>query len=292
MLEAALQFLVNGLVTGCFYALIALGLTLIFGMMGVVNFAHGEFFVLGGVFAYVFVARFGVPFWLAVILVVALMAVIGALFDVLLVRPLRSAHILSTALVTIGLSIFLLNTTLLLFGPSPRAIETGFARKPILLGPVVLTEARVFAVLLGIAAIVLAHLLIQKTKLGRAMRATFQNRDAAALVGVNIEFVYTFTFAVGTAMAALAGALLGAIFVVHPSTAEVATLKAFVVVILGGMGSFPGAIAGGLILGVVESLWGGFFSSGYQDVIGFILVIFILLFKPTGLFSGKGARAG
>ncbi len=287
MFEAGLQFFVNGLVTGCFYALIALGLTLIFGMMGVVNFAHGEFFVLGGVFAYVFVALMGVPFWLAVILVVLVMAVIGALLDVLLIRPLRSAHILSTALVTIGLSIFLLNTTLVLFGPSPRAIETGFAKKPILIGPVVLTEARVFAIILGIAAIYLAHLLIQKTRLGRAMRATFQNRDAAALVGVNIEFVYTFTFALGTAMAALAGALLGAIFVVHPSTAEVATLKAFVVVILGGMGSFPGAVAGGLILGIVESLWGGFFSSGYQDVIGFVLVILILLFKPTGLFSGS-----
>jgi branched-chain amino acid transport system permease protein len=205
---------------------------------------------------------------------------------------LRSAHILSTALVTIGLSIFLLNTTLVLFGPSPRSVETGFAKAPILIGPVVLTEARVFAMILGVAAIVLAHLLIQKTKLGRAMRATFQNRDAAALVGVNIEFVYTFTFAIGTAMAALAGALLGAIFVVHPSTAEVATLKAFVVVILGGMGSFPGAVAGGLILGVVESLWGGFFSSGYQDVIGFILVILILLFRPTGLFRVRGARAG
>jgi branched-chain amino acid transport system permease protein len=287
MLEAALQFLVNGLVTGCFYALIALGLTLIFGMMGVVNLAHGEFFMLGGVFAYVFVALLGVPFWLAIILVVVVMAIFGAVFDVLLVRPLRSAHILSTALVTIGLSIFLLNTTLLLFGSSPRAVKTGFAKAPIHIGPVVLTEARVFAMILSITAIYLAHLLIQKTKLGRAMRATFQNRDAAALVGVNIEFIYTFTFALGTAMAALAGALLGAIFVVHPSTAEVVTLKAFVVVILGGMGSFPGAVAGGMILGIVESLWGGFFSAGYQDVIGFVLVILILLFKPTGLFSGS-----
>src|SRR5438094_4644942 len=160
MFEAGLQFLVNGLVTGCFYALIALGLTLIFGMMGVVNFAHGEFFVLGGVFAYWFVALMGMPFWLAVILVVVVMALLGAAFDLALVRPLRTAHILSSALVTIGLSIFLLNTTLLLFGPSPRAIETGFARKPILLGPVVLTEARVFAVVLGIVAIVLLHLLI------------------------------------------------------------------------------------------------------------------------------------
>src|SRR5438034_962608 len=164
MFEAGLQFLVNGLVTGCFYALIALGLTLIFGMMGVVNFAHGEFFVLGGVFAYWFVALMGLPFWLAVILVVVVMALLGAAF---------------------------------------------------------------------------------------------------------------------------AGALLGAIFVVHPSTAEVATLKAFGVVILGGMGSFPGAVAGGLILGIVESLWGGYFSTGYQDVIGFVLVILILLFKPTGLFSGS-----
>lgn len=291
MFEVGLQFLVNGIVTGCFYALIALGLTLIFGMMEVVNFAHGEFFVLGGVLAYVFVTLFGLDFYSAVALVVVVMMAFGALMHVVLVRPLLSQHLLSSALVTIGLSIFLLNTTLLLFGTSPRAIPTAFSKAPIFIGPVVVTEARIFAIAVGAAGIAAAYLVIQKTKFGRAMRATFQNKDAAALVGVDIASIYTCTFAMGTAMAALAGALLGAIFVVHPSTAEVATLKAFVVVILGGMGSFPGAVVGGLVLGIVESLWGGFVSTGYQDVIGFVLVILILLIKPTGLFGDSAERA-
>jgi branched-chain amino acid transport system permease protein len=290
VVDVALQFLVNGLVTGCFYALMALGLAMIFGLMEVVNFAHGEFFVMGGVVAYAFCNVLGVDFYLTIVIVVALMFVFGAAVDRLLIRPLRGQHLLSTALVTIGLSIFLLNTMLITFGTSPQALATPFARKPILLGPVVITEGRVFAVTVGAVAILLVYLLINRTKLGRAMRATFQEKEAAALVGVNIEAVYTFTFALGTAMAAVAGVLLGAIFVVHPSTADVATLKAFVVVILGGMTNLAGAVAGGILLGVVESLWGGFVSTGYMDVIGFVMVILILLFRPSGLFSASAGR--
>jgi branched-chain amino acid transport system permease protein len=290
MVDVALQFLVNGLVTGCFYALMALGLAMIFGLMEVVNFAHGEFFVMGGVVAYAFCNVLGVDFYSTIAIVVALMFAFGAAVDRLLIRPLRGQHLLSTALVTIGLSIFLLNTMLITFGTSPQALATPFARQPIFLGPVVITEGRLFAVIVGAVAILLVYLLINRTKLGRAMRATFQQKEAAALVGVNIEAVYTFTFAFGTAMAAVAGVLLGAIFVVHPSTAEVATLKAFVVVILGGMTNLPGAVAGGILLGVVESLWGGFVSTGYMDVIGFVMVILILLFRPSGLFSASAGR--
>jgi branched-chain amino acid transport system permease protein len=290
MVDVALQFLVNGLVTGCFYALMALGLAMIFGLMEVVNFAHGEFFVMGGVVAYAFCNVLGVDFYATIAIVVAIMFVFGAIVDRLLIRPLRGQHLLSTALVTIGLSIFLLNTMLVTFGTSPQALATPFARKPIFLGPIVITEGRIFAVFVGAVAILLVYLLINRSKLGRAMRATFQQKEAAALVGVNIEAVYTFTFALGTAMAAIAGVLLGAIFVVHPSTAEVATLKAFVVVILGGMTNLPGAVAGGILLGVVESLWGGFVSTGYMDVIGFVMVILLLLFRPTGLFSASARR--
>jgi branched-chain amino acid transport system permease protein len=287
VVDVALQFLVNGLVTGCFYALMALGLAMIFGLMEVVNFAHGEFFVMGGVVAYALCNVAGIDFYVTIALVVAIMFVFGAIVDRLLIRPLRGQHLLSTALVTIGLSIFLLNTMLVTFGTSPQALTTPFSRKPIFLGPVVITEGRIFAVVVGAIAIALVYCLVNRSKLGRAMRATFQQKEAAALVGVNIEAVYTFTFALGTAMAAIAGVLLGAIFVVHPNTADVATLKAFVVVILGGMTNLPGAVAGGILLGVVESLWGGFVSTGYMDVIGFVMVILILLFRPTGLFSAS-----
>jgi branched-chain amino acid transport system permease protein len=290
MIDAALQFFVNGLVTGCFYALMALGLAMIFGLMDVVNFAHGEFFVMGGVIAYAFSNLLGVDFYTTIVIAVAIMFAFGAVVDRLLIRPLRGQHLLSTALVTIGLSIFVLNTTLIIFGNAPQALETPFSREPIFLGSVVLTEGRIFAVLIGVVAMILIYILINRTKLGRAMRATFQQKEAAALVGVNVEAVYTSTFALGTAMAALAGVLLGAIFLIHPNTAELATLKAFVVVILGGMTNLGGVVAAGVLLGVVESLWGGFVSTGYMDVIGFVMVILILLFRPTGLFSRRPGR--
>lgn len=290
MIDAALQFLVNGLVTGSFYALMALGLAMIFGLMNVVNFAHGEFYVMGGVVAYAFSNLLGVNFYVTIVIAVAIMFAVGAGVERLLIRPLRGQHLLSTALVTIGLSIFMLNTMLIVFGNAPQALETPFSRKPIFLGSVVLTEGRIFAVLIGVVAMILIYILINRTKLGRAMRATFQQKEAAALVGVNVEAVYTYTFALGTAMAALAGVLLGAIFLIHPNTAELATLKAFVVVILGGMTNLAGAVAAGILLGVVESLWGGFVSTGYMDVIGFVMVILILLFRPAGLFSRRPGR--
>lgn len=290
MIDAALQFFVNGLVTGSFYALMALGLAMIFGLMNVVNFAHGEFYVMGGVVAYAFSNLLGVNFYVTIVIAVVIMFAVGAGVERLLIRPLRGQHLLSTALVTIGLSIFMLNTMLIVFGNAPQALETPFSRKPIFLGSVVLTEGRIFAVLIGVVAMILIYILINRTKLGRAMRATFQQKEAAALVGVNVEAVYTYTFALGTAMAALAGVLLGAIFLIHPNTAELATLKAFVVVILGGMTNLAGAVAAGILLGVVESLWGGFVSTGYMDVIGFVMVILILLFRPAGLFSRRPGR--
>lgn len=197
MIDAALQFFVNGLVTGCFYALMALGLAMIFGLMNVVNFAHGEFFVMGGVIAYAFANLLGVDFYITIVIAVAIMFAFGAVVDRLLIRPLRGQHLLSTALVTIGLSIFVLNTTLIVFGNAPQALETPFSRKPIFLGSVVLTEGRIFAVLIGVVAMILIYILINRTKLGRAMRATFQQKEAAALVGVNVEAVYTYTFALG-----------------------------------------------------------------------------------------------
>lgn len=290
MLEATLQFVLNGLVTGFFYALVAVGLTLIFGMMGVINFAQGEFFVLGGLLAYVATVRLGLPLYLAIPAVLLIMWVVGLAVDWILLRPMRNAHVLSTAMVTIGLSIFLLNTMLLVFGAEPKDIASGFSAKPIFFGPVILTQSRLFTIAVSIGAIVAVHLLIAKTRLGRAMRAVFQQKEAAALVGIPIDRIYRFTFALGTMLAALSGILLGSVFVVSMAGSELTTVKAFVVVILGGMGSFAGAIVGGLLLGLVESLWGGFVSTGYMDAIGFALVVVLLLFRPRGLFGMSEAR--
>jgi branched-chain amino acid transport system permease protein len=290
MLEASYQFILNGLVTGCFYALVALGLTLIFGMMGVINFAQGEFFVLGGLLAYEFTVRLHIPFFAAIPIVLVVMWLVGSFVDLILLSRLRDAHMLSTALATIGLSIFLLNTFLLLFGAEPKSFPSGFSARPIIVGPLILTQARLFTLVMSIVAIAGVHLLITRTRLGRAMRAVFQQKEAAILVGIPIARIYRFTFALGTTLAGLAGIFLGSVFVVSLNNSELTTVKAFVVVILGGMGSFAGAIIGGLLLGVVESLWGGFVSTGYVDAIGFVLVIILLLLRPRGIFGAPESR--
>ncbi|WP_211257515.1 branched-chain amino acid ABC transporter permease [Muricoccus aerilatus] len=292
LLGDILQFALNGVVTGCFYALMALGLSLVFGLMNIVNFAHGALFVLGGMLASEATNRLGLPFWAAVPAVLLVMWAVGVAIEGGLLARMRDAHILPVTLVTIGLSTFLVNTMLMLFGTEPKNVETGFSGPPFFLGDVIISQSRVLAIGVSAVAILATWVLIAHTRAGRAMRAVFQQPEAAALAGIPIARVHRFTFALGTTLAGLAGILLGAVFVVHPNTAEPAAVKAFVVIILGGIGSLPGAVLGGLLLGLAESLWGGFVSTGYMDAVGFVLVIAILLFRPSGLLGAPAAREG
>jgi branched-chain amino acid transport system permease protein len=285
-----LQLSANGLVLGMFYALSALGLTLVFGLMRVVNFAHGELYVVGGLIGWTLTAVLGVNFFLALALVIIALAILGYVIDRLLIHWVRGQGEEPTILLTIGLSIFIGNTALLVVGTTPRTVASPFMSKPLFLGPVVLTQSRLMLVAICIGLIVSARLLIQKTRLGRAMRATFQDPMAAQLAGVRTGHIYGFTLALGSALAGAAGTLLGSIYVIEPTIGGVISLKAFVVVILGGMGSFAGAIAGGLILGLVEALWGGYVATGYVDAIGFALVIVMLLVRPYGLFGKRIER--
>jgi branched-chain amino acid transport system permease protein len=263
----------------------AIGLTLIFGMMDVVNFAHGEFYMLGAFFTYYLVSFLGLDYYASVLLSIGIVVGVGFLCERLLLKPLRQETIITTVLVTIGLSIFLKNGALIVWGARPNLIESPFALDAIHIGPIAVTEAKIFAFAVTVLAILLAHLGIQKTRLGRAMRATFQDKEASSLVGVSVSNIYALTFVLGAGLAATAGALIGTIFLVYPDMGELAAMKAFVVVIMGGMGSFMGAILGGLILGVAETTGAGFISSGYKDAIGFVIVILILMFRPSGLFK-------
>ena len=290
-MELFLQFVANGLVTGAFYALSALGLTLIFGLMRVVNFAHGELYMLGGVLGWFMTTYLGLNFFLGLALVAVIMGSFGWLVDRLLIERVRDQGEEPGVLLTIGLSIFLANATLFVIGPTPLKVQGALADGPIFLGPIILTKMRLLAVALCILLILAAHLLIRRTRLGRAMRATFQDPMAARLSGIRIERVYAATFALGTVLAASAGMLLGSIYSAQASIGGLISLKAFVVVILGGMGSFGGAILGGLMLGVAEALWGGYVATGMVDIIGFVLVIIVLLARPQGLFSSRTERA-
>lgn len=291
MFDLFLQFVLNGLVNGTFYALSALGLTLIFGLMRLVNFAHGEFYMMGGILGWVVTSQLGLDFFSGLVIVVAVMAAFGWLLDRFIIVRVRDKGPEPGILLTIGLAIFLTNTALLLVGTAPHKVVAPVSNAPLLLGPVIITKVRIFAVAVSILAIVGARLLIQKTKLGRAMRATFQDATAASLVGINTASIYASTFALGSALAATSGMLLGSIYVAQASIGGLISLKAFVVVILGGMGNFAGAILGGLILGVAEALWGGYVQTGTVDMVGFALVILILFFRPYGLFSIRAERA-
>jgi branched-chain amino acid transport system permease protein len=290
-MDLFLQLLANGLVIGTFYALSALGLTLVFGLMRVVNFAHGELYVVGGLLGWALTELAGLNFFVTLAIVVLALGATGYLIDRLMMDRVRGQDEDPTILLTIGLSIFLTNTALLVVGTAPQKVISPFESKPLFLGPVVITQSRLALVAICAMLILAAHLLIQKTTLGRAMRATFQDPMAAQLAGIRTNRIYGFTFALGAALAGAAGMLLGSIYVAQATIGGVVSLKAFVVVILGGMGSFAGAIIGGLILGVSEALWGGYIATGYVDAIGFALVIVMLLVRPYGLFGKQTERA-
>jgi branched-chain amino acid transport system permease protein len=282
------QQLVNGLIIGGVYALIAVGLTTIFGLMNVVNFAHGEFYMLGGMIASLLMQFADLNYFLSLVAAIALVMCIGYFVEKILLKRLRNKKtdiLVAGALVTIGVSIFFQNVGLLVFGSVPRLITSPFSTEPFKLGAILLGRMNFFAALVTVGVILFSHFFIKKTTLGMAMRATFQDKDVAALVGVHIDRVFSFTFMLGAGLAATAGALLGPIYIIYPNVGESVILKAFVIVVLGGMGNFLGAIFAALILGVSESLGAAYISAEYRDLIGFVMVLLILLFRPSGLFG-------
>lgn len=290
-MDQLLQHIVNALVLGGTYALLGIGLTLIFGIMNVVNFTHGALYTFGAYAMYLAAVALGLNFFVA--LPVALVAglALGALIELVLLRPLRNADIDTTMLVMIGVGIILQSGTLWIFGGVAKSVPTPFPMEPLVIGPVSVSWVRLFVFAAALALIAITYLTINGTRLGRAMRATFQDHDTAALMGVNVSIIYTATFAIGSALAAAAGALLGPVYVVFPQMGDLAAVKAFAIVILGGLGSIPGATIGGFILAFAEEMGAGYLSSGYRDAMGFLIIIAVLLVKPTGLFA-RAERIG
>jgi branched-chain amino acid transport system permease protein len=280
------QYVFNGLVVGCSYALIAVGLTAIFGLMEIANFAHGQFYMLGAYFSYWLTRIVGLDFWTGLVASILGVMLLGVILERTLFRLLRGASLSSSVLATIALSIFLENLALNVWGPRPQKILSPFETGGIEFLGVFTTPDRLLMLFVTVLIVILLHLGLRHTQTGKAIRATFQQREAAALVGIDIDRLYTLTFAIGAGLAALAGVLLGTIFVVQPSMGGIATLKAFVVVTLGGISSFAGGIAGGLVLGLAES-FGAIIAPAYKDAVGFILVMLVLLYKPDGLFGKK-----
>ena len=280
-----LQHLVNTLILGGTYALLGIGLTLIFGIMNVVNFTHGILYTFGAYMMFLIVNELGINFFVALPLAVMLGWLLGAAIELILLRPLRGSDIDTTMLVMIGAWIAMQSGALWIWGGVAKSVASPFPDAPLEIGSVSVSWLRLFVLCAAALLIVVTYGLINRTKLGKAMRATFQDSDTASLMGVNVNLIYTSTFAIGSSLAAAAGALLGPVYVIFPQMGDLAAVKAFAIVILGGLGNVSGAVIGGFILALAEELGAGYVSSGYRDAMGFVIIIAVLVYKPTGLFS-------
>lgn len=291
-----MALVVTGLVMGIIYALMALGLTLIFSILNVINFAHGEFYMLGGYFSYFLLTWLtGLNTFIAVIVSGLLVFVIGLIFEFLFLRPMHLGRIERppeyAVLITFGLSFFLQNIALAFFGPYPHR-PPSFFMGAVDLGIVRVSGDRLTASVLSLLLMALLLLLIKKTWIGKALQAVSQNKDAAAAVGINPLRMNTLAFGLGVGLAAIAGALLAPSFSIVPNVGAVPSIRSYVIIVLGGMGSIPGSILGGILIGLVESLGAGYFpdpSRGltYKTAFGLIIFALVLLFKPTGFFGRR-----
>jgi branched-chain amino acid transport system permease protein len=281
------QQMALGIVNGIGYALVATGLTLIFGIMNVINFAHGEFYMLGAFVIYTIITFCKLDYILALILTPFIVGGIGMLCETFTVRPLRARPEITLLLATMALSLMMVNGAQMIWTGMPKRIPNDFEGISLALGPVYLTYQRIFIAILGFGIAISLQQFLKRTTMGKLMRATAQNQDGSVLVGINIHWVHNFTFGLGCALAGISGALLGSTTMIYPYIGQVMVIKAFVIVILGGLGSVPGAILGGIALGMVEAIAGGFISIEYKDVFGYALIIIILMLKPAGLFGKK-----
>jgi len=291
LLDQFLPQLVNGLTLGVIYALIAVGYTMVYGVIELINFAHGEIYMFGAFLCVTFISAFGVPFYLAIVMAMGCCAIFGILLDIVAYRPLRNAPRLAALITAIGMSIFLQNLAMVIWGSRPmpfvqKAVPAYLNETAIRMGEVYLTWLQVFIFAVTILMMFGLFFVITRTKIGTAMRALAQNKTAAALMGINVNFVISFTFALGSAFGAMAGILVSVYYnTLYPTMGYVAGVKAFAAAVLGGIGSVPGAMLGGVVLGVAEAMGAGYVSSLYRDGVAYAVLIAVILFKPSGLLG-------
>ena len=285
-----LQLIVNGLLLGGIYALISIGLTLIFGVVRVINFAHGEFLMLSMYITYFSYTFLGMNPYLSLVVGVPLMFFTGMAIDQLIIRPLRDAPAYMQVFATVGLSIVLLNLALFLFTGDYQSIHMAFAEKTFRLGSLSLSYAKLVIFFSSILVSIGLFLLLQYTNIGKQIRAIAQDRMAAKLMGINLNRIYMLTFAIGTALVAIAGGLILPVYYVFPSVGVYFVLTAFVVVVLGGMGNMVGALLGGFIIGITDSLSGYYIDPSLKEVVSFIIFLIVLLIRPSGLMGIVGSE--
>ncbi len=284
-----IQLLLNGIVIGVIYALVAMGLSLIFGVLEIVNFAHGEFYMLGAMLAYFLSMNVGLGYWPTVLVVTAVAVALGYVLYEALLGSLRAQSFERSILLTLGLSMVLQNGAVFLFTTTPRMMQTPYSYRNIILGDVRVSVMRLFALGLGLLAFGALYLILYRTRVGRAMRGAAQNREAALMVGIDPRAVSRLAVAIGIGLSGLAGAALAPVYAVHPLMGFSFVFKAFAIIIIGGLGNISGAAIAAVALGILESVAGGFLPLVMADALAFIAMIAILLLRPQGLF-GRGVR--
>ena len=283
-----LQQIINGLTAGSVYALIALGYTMIYGILGLINFAQGEIYMAGAFAAVLLLHAFKVNFFLAFVFGMGVAALVGVLLERLAFRPLRGAHPLVPLISAIGASILLQSLALLLFGPTDRSFPVHFEFTTIDFAGVSISTLQIAIFFAALFFMALLLLFVKYTKFGKAIVATALDQETARLMGINVDRMISLTFLIGSALSGAAGIMMAIYYnATYPRMGLLPGLKAFSAAVLGGVGNIPGAMIGGLILGVAENLGAGYLSSGYKDAIAFAILIIVLLVRPKGLFGGR-----
>jgi branched-chain amino acid transport system permease protein len=282
--------LINGLANGMGYVLIAVGLTLVFGVLRIVNFAHGEFYMLGAYSTYYAMSLAGLPYIPALLCATLLVAALGVLANRFFFAPLLKEHEFTVLLSSLGLALLLAHAAEAVFGADPKYLDTPFSDATFEWGDITVTQQRLLVIGVAVLLIVWVYAFIRFTRMGQMMQATAQHPQGAALTGIDTRFVHSYTFALACALAALSGALVGPTTMLFPTVGDWAVLKGFIVVVMGGLGSISGALLGGLILGVAEALGGSYISMGFKDAIGYAIIIAVLLWRPHGLFHSGEQR--
>lgn len=281
-----MQTIINGIMLGSIYAMIALGLTLIYGVLQIPNFSHGALYMIGAYVAYFSIVSFGFPYWVGLITSVITLFCVGMFVERVAFRPLYDKPLINAFIVAVGLILIFENGALAIWGPEFRRLPAP-SSAVIELSGAIITMQRIIVIAAALLLIAAVHFFVKKTRLGAAIEATAQNREGAQLMGINVYLMGGITFGIGTSLAAVAGVLIAPIFLIYPSMGVPVIGMAFVIMIVGGMGSFLGAVAGGYLIGLLETLVSSYITTYFTEVILFGLLVVVLAIKPTGLF-GKG----
>ncbi|MBW1896108.1 MAG: branched-chain amino acid ABC transporter permease [Deltaproteobacteria bacterium] len=280
-----LQYTITGITIGSIYAMVAIGFNVIYNVTEAINFAQGEFVMLGGLVMVFSTVTLNIPVVLSLPLTIMVVTAVGILLDRLVIRPIREPSVLSMIIATIGAAFFIKGAAMFIWGKNPYDLPPFTGRDPInFLGAVVLPQS-LWVVGFLVAVVIFLTLLFDRTVLGKALRACAVNPDASSLVGINVKYMILVSFALSAAIGAVGGIVITPIALMDYDRGAMLAVKGFAACVLGGMGSFPGAVMGGLIIGLIESLGAGLISSGYKDAFALLVLLFVLFLKPSGLFG-------